>query len=166
MAKKTKSSIPAGSMSFPIVNPNAAGIDIGDLLIAVAVPQDRDTQPVREFGALQKTYSPLPRGSDNVGLIRLQWSAPECIGRTFTPFLLSRGSVCALPTYATRKTGRAGRRTCPTRNGYSNSLATCSSPRRSYPMTLPKSFVHWCASAGRSHGIPHATSCVCRRPWS
>ena len=57
-------------MSFPIVNPNAAGIDIGDLLIAVAVPQDRDTQPVREFGALQKTYSPLPRGSDNVGLIR------------------------------------------------------------------------------------------------
>lgn len=51
MAKKTKQSNPTGSMNFPIVNPNAAGIDIGDLLIAVAVPQDRDKQPVREFGA-------------------------------------------------------------------------------------------------------------------
>lgn len=38
-------------MAFPVINPNAAGIDIGDLLIAVAVPQDRDKQPVREFGA-------------------------------------------------------------------------------------------------------------------
>lgn len=51
MAKKTKQSNPVGSMAFPIVNPNAAGIDIGDLLIAVAVPPDRDKQPVREFGA-------------------------------------------------------------------------------------------------------------------
>lgn len=51
MAKKTKQSNPADSMAFPIVNPNAAGIDIGDLLLAVAVPPDRDKQPVREFGA-------------------------------------------------------------------------------------------------------------------
>jgi hypothetical protein len=47
MAKKTKQAI---SITFPIVNPNAAGIDIGDL-IAVAVPGDRDKQSVKAFGA-------------------------------------------------------------------------------------------------------------------
>jgi hypothetical protein len=51
MATKTKPVNQAGSMAFPIVNPNAAGVDIGGLIIAVAVPADRDTQPVKEFGA-------------------------------------------------------------------------------------------------------------------
>lgn len=51
MAKKTKPTNQTDSMAFPIVNPNAAGIDIGDLLIAVAVPPDRDKESVREFGA-------------------------------------------------------------------------------------------------------------------
>jgi hypothetical protein len=51
MTKKTKRTNQTDSMAFAVVNPNAAGINIGDLLIAVAVPQDRDNQPVREFGA-------------------------------------------------------------------------------------------------------------------
>jgi transposase len=37
-------------VDFQLVNPNAAGIDIGDTLHAVAVPQDRDEISVREFG--------------------------------------------------------------------------------------------------------------------
>ena len=36
--------------SFPIINPNAAGIDIGSGEHYVAVPEDRDEQPVRKFG--------------------------------------------------------------------------------------------------------------------
>jgi transposase len=35
--------------SFPIINPNAAGIDIGSAEHWVAVPEDRDEQPVRKF---------------------------------------------------------------------------------------------------------------------
>jgi transposase len=35
--------------SFPIINPNAAGIDIGSAEHWVAVPEDRDEQPVRRF---------------------------------------------------------------------------------------------------------------------
>lgn len=35
--------------SFPIINPNAAGIDIGSAEHWVAVPEDRDEQAVRKF---------------------------------------------------------------------------------------------------------------------
>jgi transposase len=35
--------------SFPVINPNAAGIDIGSAEHWVAVPEDRDEQPVRKF---------------------------------------------------------------------------------------------------------------------
>src|SRR5262245_17384710 len=36
--------------SFQQVNPNAAGIDCGATEHYVAVPEDRDAQPVRKFG--------------------------------------------------------------------------------------------------------------------
>jgi len=36
-------------LSIPIINQNAAGIDVGDMLLWVAVPADRDEHPVREF---------------------------------------------------------------------------------------------------------------------
>jgi transposase len=61
MAKKTNQTNQTDSMAFPVVNPNAAGIDIGDLLIAVAVPQDRDNQPVREFGAFTEDLLSIAR---------------------------------------------------------------------------------------------------------
>lgn len=38
-------------VSMPLINPNAAGIDVGDTLFAVAIPPGRDTVSVREFGA-------------------------------------------------------------------------------------------------------------------
>ena len=44
-SKSKKRPIP----SFPIINPNAAGIDIGSGEHWVAVPEDRDEQPVRKF---------------------------------------------------------------------------------------------------------------------
>lgn len=42
---------PAQPSEMPRVNPNAAGIDIGGASHYVAVPADRDPQPVREFAA-------------------------------------------------------------------------------------------------------------------
>lgn len=38
-------------VEMPLIHPNAAGIDIGDTLHAVAVPIGRDTESVRTFGA-------------------------------------------------------------------------------------------------------------------
>jgi len=38
------------SSSLPCVKPNAAGIDVGSKSHFVAVPANRDPEPVREFG--------------------------------------------------------------------------------------------------------------------
>lgn len=38
--------------TMPLVNPNAAGVDIGDTFHAVAVPEDRDEHRVRTFGSM------------------------------------------------------------------------------------------------------------------
>ena len=40
----------SSSAAFPLVNPNAAGIDLGSRSHFVAVPEDRTEQPVRQFG--------------------------------------------------------------------------------------------------------------------
>ena len=42
--------VAAADPGLSIVNPNAAGIDVGNASHFVAVPPDRDPQPVREFG--------------------------------------------------------------------------------------------------------------------
>jgi transposase len=39
-------------VSMPLINPNAAGIDIGDTIHAVAVPEGRDEVRVRSFGSM------------------------------------------------------------------------------------------------------------------
>ena len=40
----------SADLSLEVVHPNAAGIDIGNECHYVAVPPDRDDQPVRRFG--------------------------------------------------------------------------------------------------------------------
>jgi transposase len=40
------------AVNLPLINPNAAGIDIGDTIHAVAVPADRDEASVRSFGTM------------------------------------------------------------------------------------------------------------------
>lgn len=47
-AKKSKNQF----IDMPVLNPNAAGIDIGGSLHAVAVPAGRDEETVRTFGAM------------------------------------------------------------------------------------------------------------------
>ena len=53
MPKKTiKKALSSSFVSLPLVNPNAAGIDIGDTLHAVAVPPGRDEHQVQTFGTM------------------------------------------------------------------------------------------------------------------
>jgi transposase len=42
--------IQSADLSLEVVHPNAAGIDIGNESHYVAVPPDRESQPVRRFG--------------------------------------------------------------------------------------------------------------------
>jgi len=95
-------------MAFPIVNPNAAGIDIGDLLIAVAVPQDRDKQPVREFEAFTDDLFSIAKWLKQC---RVDSVAMECTGvywKNLYAVLVEQGfSVCLANSRHTKNvTGR------------------------------------------------------------
>ena len=56
MAKQRKAAKRKGSRNrpIPVINPNAAGIDVGAREVYVAAPQDRDPEPVRTFA----TFTP------------------------------------------------------------------------------------------------------------
>jgi len=43
------------ALSLKVVHPNAAGLDIGNTAHYVAVPMERDPEPVRRFECLPKT---------------------------------------------------------------------------------------------------------------
>ena len=49
MPKRRKKMPPRGLAPAPMLEPNAAGVDIGATEIYIAVPADRDSQPVRRF---------------------------------------------------------------------------------------------------------------------
>ncbi|HKG67761.1 MAG TPA: IS110 family transposase [Segetibacter sp.] len=52
MNKKTKkNSKQMGTVAMPLVNPNAAGIDVGSTMHAVAVPAGRDNECIKIFGS-------------------------------------------------------------------------------------------------------------------
>jgi hypothetical protein len=48
-AKRRKLKSSKGTRELPVLRPNAAGVDIGATEIYVAVPPDRDSEPVRAF---------------------------------------------------------------------------------------------------------------------
>jgi transposase len=51
MSKKEEKKQVKGTVSMPLVNPNAAGIDIGDTLLSVAIPEGRAIESVKNFSA-------------------------------------------------------------------------------------------------------------------
>jgi len=59
MSKRKPSRQPYGSPSARVLEPNAAGVDIGATEIYVAVPTDRDPQPVRHFGTFTRELEQL-----------------------------------------------------------------------------------------------------------
>jgi transposase len=69
MRKSTKKQPAARKQSsFPLLNPNAAGIDVGAREHYVAVPIDRDAQPVRHFGAFTKDLHSLAQWLKQCGI--------------------------------------------------------------------------------------------------
>lgn len=60
MNKKTKkNSKQMGTVAMPLVNPNAAGIDVGDTRHAVAVPAGRDSECVKIFGSFTQDLTEI-----------------------------------------------------------------------------------------------------------
>jgi transposase len=79
---KQKSRKPHSSPSARVLEPNAAGVDIGASEIYVAVPQDRDPQPVRCF----RTFTPeLEQLADWLKQCRIESVVMESTGVFWIP---------------------------------------------------------------------------------
>ena len=70
-------------MSLEVVNPNAAGIDIGSRSHWVSIGQN--SEDVREYGVYSEDYQELCKWLKNIKLPQLQWKVQVLIGRTYFP---------------------------------------------------------------------------------
>lgn len=61
MHKETKNKSRSAVVSLPIVNPDAAGIDVSASMHVVAVPSDRDPEAVKQFGAFTQDLDAIAR---------------------------------------------------------------------------------------------------------
>ena len=93
--KKRKPKRSKGTQDLPILKPNAAGIDIGATEIFVAVPPDRDAEPVRAFPTFTED---LHRLADWLRACEVETVAMESTGVYWIPLfqiLEARGfEVC------------------------------------------------------------------------
>jgi transposase len=80
--KVKRSGQPGRLETIPILNPNAAGMDIGADEIYVAVPADRDGQPIQSFGTFT---SELGRLSEWLKQCRIETVAIEATGVYWIP---------------------------------------------------------------------------------
>ena len=80
---------------IPIMRPHAAGMDIGAEEIYVAVPSDRDDQPVRCFGTFTCDLHALADWLQGAGLTRWPWNRPASIGFQSFRFWKREDSRCS-----------------------------------------------------------------------
>jgi transposase len=67
----------AKQLSIPVINPNAAGIDVGSMLLSVAVPVGRDTVSVKEFGSFTENLYSIAKWLKQCNI---ETVAMECTG--------------------------------------------------------------------------------------
>jgi transposase len=106
MSRKRKSNKKTGAPVLLCLNPNAAGVDIGATEIYIAVPEDRDPQPVRCFSTFTED---LHAAADWLKACHIETVAMESTGvywiplfqileaRGFTVFLVNAHHVKNVP---------------------------------------------------------------------
>jgi len=111
-------------LSIQIVHQNAAGIDIGDMLISVAVPPGRDEVCVKEFGAFTSDLHAIAQWLKNC---RIETVAMECTGvywkNLFTMLIQYGFDVCLVNARHTRNV--SGRKTDEKDAQWIQRLHTC-----------------------------------------
>lgn len=65
------------SLDFPVINPNAAGIDVGSMLLSVAIPPGREEVSVKEFGSFTSDLHDIARW---LRQCQIETVAMECTG--------------------------------------------------------------------------------------
>ena len=82
MAGKSKSKTKGSGRMLPVLHPDAAGVDIGAEEIYVAVPSDRDAEPVRSFETFTRNLHQL---ADWLQKCRVRTVAMESTGVYWIP---------------------------------------------------------------------------------
>src|SRR6266481_1420963 len=83
MSRKRRSSKKTGTPVLHSLNPNAAGVDIGATEIYIAVPADRDPQPIRHFSTFTED---LHAAADWLKSCNIETVAMESTGVYWIPF--------------------------------------------------------------------------------
>jgi transposase len=83
MSRKRKNSKKIGAPMLHCLNPNAAGVDVGATEIYIAVPVDRDPQPVRHFSTFTED---LHAAADWLKACNIETVAMESTGVYWIPF--------------------------------------------------------------------------------
>ena len=123
MTKKGKKQ-ESGSLSLAVINPNAAGIDVGAKLMVVAVPAGRDTVCVKEFGCFTCDLESIARWLKQCNI---ETVAMECTGvywKNLYMVLTSHGmDVCLANARHTRNV--SGKKTDESDAQWIQRLHTC-----------------------------------------
>lgn len=104
-------------MSLDVVHPNAAGIDIGNAMHYVAVPPDRDTEPVRNFECFTEDLNKMADWLLQCGIKTVAMQSTGVYWLPVYEILVQRGLEVFLVNAATPKICRDGSRTCRSANG-------------------------------------------------
>jgi hypothetical protein len=143
---------------------NAAGIDVGSESHWVAVPEDRDEKPVREF----RSFTPdLHALADWLEACGVETVAMESTGVYWIPLyeiLEARGFEVLLVNARHVKRVPGRKSACSTASGSSSCTPSACCGGASDPMLRSRHCAAWCATATRSSRQPPPTCSACRRP--
>jgi len=124
-AGTVKSKAPKPSVvHMAVVRPNAAGIDIGDTLHAVAVPPDRDKEPVRQFGAFTCDLEAIVKWLKECGITSVAMESTGVYWKPLYGLLIINGfEVCLVNARHTKNVN--GRKTDMSDAAWIQQLHSC-----------------------------------------
>lgn len=128
---KSGSKRKARNLSLSIVNPNAAGIDIGDTVHAVAVPPNRSQVPVRTFGTMSCDLDEIADWLEECGIDSVAMESTGVYWKPLFSVLIGRGIAVYLVNSAHVR-NVTGRKTDMSDAAWIQQLHSCGLLRSSY----------------------------------
>jgi len=118
-------------VQMSVVHPNAAGIDIGDTIHAVAVPPGRDKEPVRKFGAFTCDLQAIVRWLKECFIETVAMESTGVYWKPLHALLIAEGFDVYLAN-ATQTKNVSGRKTDMSDAAWIQLLHSCGLVKRSF----------------------------------
>jgi transposase len=124
-ANSAKSKEPKPSVvHMQVVRPDAAGVDIGDTIHAVAVPPDRDEEPVRQYGTFTCDLEAIVKWLKQCGITSVAMESTGVYWKPLYGLLIMNGfEVCLVNARHTKNV--SGRKTDTSDAGWIQQLHSC-----------------------------------------